>query len=384
MEAGSTPRVAAILVGDIRREPGPRIKYGGLLTALGARLPLVGVGDASLRGLLRLWMAARTFRPDRGRWRELFHKNTAAFRHRSRKASRLIEAVIGRVDVVLQVGGMLDARWHDSQPPSVIYTDYTALLSARRPQVGRSPLSGRELDAWLRLETRAYRRAAHVCARSEFVRRSLISDYDLPAEGVTTIGAGVNFTPLPALEPRRSDAPPTALFVGVELFRKGGDVLLKAFARARARVADAKLIMVTGERVPPGLPLEGVTVLEPTWDRSRLAALYASADLFVLPSRLETWGDVLLEAMAYGLPCIGVEGEAMAEIVDAGTTGLLVPPAQEAPLADALVELFENPDRRARWGRAARRRVESEFTWERVADRLAARLETAAAPAAAI
>ena len=65
--------------------------------------------DASLRGPRRLLVALRTFRPARVRWRESFHKNIAAFRARSRRASRLIAELQGEVDVVLQLGGMLDA-----------------------------------------------------------------------------------------------------------------------------------------------------------------------------------------------------------------------------------------------------------------------------------
>lgn len=354
-----------------------RVKFGLLFDALGRRLPLVDVYNADLRGVVRWLTALRVFRVGRRRWRERFYKDVNAFRLRSRQAAVHLRPLVGRADVVLQVGALFDARWNGLPLPSVIYTDYTARLSARSSFSGRSPLTSRQLARWLDLETRTYRRAAHVCTRSEYVRASLIADYGLPRERVTAIGGGVNFPQLPTIEPRPADRPPTALFIGKELHRKGGDLLLRAFAAARSRVPDARLVVVTGDKVRGDLPLGGVTLVRGEWNRAKIVELLRAAHLFVLPSRLETWGDVLLEAMAHGLPCIGVRGEAMEEIIDSGETGLLVPPEDPDALAAALTELLRDPRRCRQWGRAARRRVEAEFTWERVVERMAPILEEA-------
>jgi glycosyltransferase involved in cell wall biosynthesis len=102
-----------------------------------------------------------------------------------------------------------------------------------------------------------------------------------------------------------------------------------------------------------------------------IEALYREADVFVLPSRLETWGDVLLEAMAFGLPCLGVAGEAMDEIIVDGVTGAIVPPNDVEALAEQLTRLLCDRDRARSWGLAGRQRVEAEFTWARVVARLA-------------
>ena len=93
---------------------------------------------------------------------------------------------------------------------------------------------------------------------------------------------------------------PTALFIGQDFHRKGGDLLLSAFAQVRQHVPQARLLCLTKGPIPAELPLDGVEVFEAEWDRDLVKQLYHQADLFVLPSRLETWGDVLLEAMAYG------------------------------------------------------------------------------------
>lgn len=377
MRDGS-PRVAGVLVGDIERDREARIKLGLLFEALEARFPMAGVVNAELAGATRLAVALRSFRFDRTHWRRRFSKNAAAFRGRSRRAAAELATLDVRADVALQIGCMLDSRWRNHSLPSVIYTDYTARLSARHPEAGRSPLGPRHLARWIRLETDAYRRAAHVCTRSEFVRTNLITEYGLAPDFVTAIGGGVNFEPLPPVPVRDPSAAPTALFIGRRFHRKGGDVLLRSFGRARERVPRARLLLVTGDPIPSGLPLDGVTVMAPVWERERLSALYRQADLFVLPSRLETWGDVLLEAMAHGLPCLGTAEESMAEIISAGETGMLVAAADEDALTEALIDLLAARDRLERWGASARRRVEAEFTWERVVERLAPLLEAAA------
>jgi glycosyltransferase involved in cell wall biosynthesis len=370
--------VAGVLVGDIERQAWARVKYGHLFDALGRSVPLVAVEDVGLCGVARLANAARVVHPDRRRWRERFYQNVPAFAARSRLAARRLDALAGRFAVALQVGALFDARWGDPSWPSVIYTDYTMRLSERCPEAGRSPFTPPELERWVALERRAYARAAHVCTRSRIVRDSIVADYGVAPERVTVAGGGVNLAALPDLPPRAGGEPPVVLFIGKELHRKGGDLLLAAFARARRAVPDARLRLVTSGPIPRGVPLDGVEVVAPTWDRARIAALYRQADIFVLPSRLETWGDVLLEAMAFGLPCIGVAGEAMEEIVAPDVTGALVPPEDVDALAAALRRLLPDPDLRRRWGAAGRRRVEAKFTWERVVERLAPALERAA------
>jgi glycosyltransferase involved in cell wall biosynthesis len=365
------PHIFATLVGNIERDPGNRIKFGAFFKALSDRFPLADVYNAELAGLARWVNAFQMFTPDMHLWRERFYKNLSAFRQRSQKVATAIERSGHHIDLILQVGVLFDARWREPKIPSLIYTDYTAWLSARRPEAGRSPFNEYQRQQWIALESRALQRAAHICTWSDLVRNSLISDYGLPPERVTIVGGGVNFEQLPQVPQRPlDDRPPTTLFIGKDFHRKGGDVLLLAFAEARKTCPQARLILVTAGPVPPGLPLENVEIVGPIWQRSAIHDLYRQADLFVLPSRLETWGDVLLEAMAYALPCIGVEGQAMEEIIEDQRTGLIVPAEDVNALAAAMVRLFQQPQLRQQWGQAARQRIETSFTWNHVVDRL--------------
>jgi glycosyltransferase involved in cell wall biosynthesis len=181
----------------------------------------------------------------------------------------------------------------------------------------------------------------------------------------------VNFASLPAVPNRQGRNPLTLLFIGKDLHRKGGDLLLAAFARLRKKHPDLRLKMVTDGPVSPITDLSGVEIIPPTWDRAVIAGLYEQADIFVLPSRLETWGDVLLEAMAYGMPCVGVRGQAMEEIIGHGVDGWLVDPEDPVALARGIARLVEEDAFRWQCGQFARQKVEREYTWDSVAGRIA-------------
>jgi starch synthase len=376
MSVAKSPRVLVSLIGDVDREIFSRVKYGHLIDALGRRLPVVGVHDASLRGVARWINALQVFTPNRKIWQQRFRKNLPAFRRRSQEAAAFMLRHQDAADVMLQIGVLFDASWGEASVPNVIYTDYTAAQSARKPEAGRAPFTPAQAEQWLAWETQAFQRAAHVTTRGQFVRDSLVSDYGLDSSRVTAIGGGLNFETLPEMPPQTDGK--TVLFIGKNFHRKGGDLLLRAFAGVRTQIPDARLVLVTSGPIPDELPQTGVEVVEPTWDRSRIVELYRQADIFVLPSRLETWGDVLLEAMAYGIPCIGVTGEAMEDIIDHEKTGLVVAPGEVEPLQAALTRLVADIELQRAWGGAGRQRLEEMFTWDRVVDQLVPILEHAA------
>ena len=106
------------------------------------------------------------------------------------------------------------------------------------------------------------------------------------------------------------------------------------------------------------------------WLDNRSAALnelYESSEIFVLASEQENFPVSLMEAMAAGLAIVTTRGTGCAEVV--GDTALLVEPGNPAQMAEALLALGHAPERARELGRAARRRLESEFSWRGVAER---------------
>jgi len=100
-----------------------------------------------------------------------------------------------------------------------------------------------------------------------------------------------------------------------------------------------------------------------------VSQLYSHAAVFCCPSVYEPFGLINLEAMACEAPVVASAVGGILEVVEDGKTGLLVPPAQPAALAEALVRVLNSPDLARDMGRAGRRRVEEKFAWASVAER---------------
>lgn len=100
-----------------------------------------------------------------------------------------------------------------------------------------------------------------------------------------------------------------------------------------------------------------------------LEELYAACDMLVLPSLAELLGRTIMEAMVYAKPAIGTRVGGIPALIKDKWNGLLIDPADERQLAETIRYLVDNPEERARMGANARRYVEEEFSWQKVAAR---------------
>ena len=144
-------------------------------------------------------------------------------------------------------------------------------------------------------------------------------------------------------------------------------VLVEAMGKVAARVPEACCV-IAGDG-PERQRIEEQIRLSALGGRIVLAgfredaiAIIGAADLFVLPSRAEPFGLVLLEAMSLGKPVIAVAAGGPKQIVNDGVTGFLVPPRDSVALAGAIVDLLRDPTRRASMGEEAWLRFTREFT----------------------
>jgi glycosyltransferase involved in cell wall biosynthesis len=101
-----------------------------------------------------------------------------------------------------------------------------------------------------------------------------------------------------------------------------------------------------------------------------LAPLYRSADVFVLPSDFDNSPNVVLEAMACGLPVVATDAGGASEYVAAGQGGSLTPPRDAAALAAAVLSWLDDPVRRRNAGAFNRQRIVQQFSWRASAQRL--------------
>jgi len=156
------------------------------------------------------------------------------------------------------------------------------------------------------------------------------------------------------------DLPPHArvlVYAGRFAEEKNLPVLLQAFARLGAPY---HLLLIGGAR--RARPAANVTMLPYRRDSHELAQWIASADALVHAGTKETFGLVILEAMACGLPVVAARAGAFPEFVDE-TVGVLAEPHSADGMAQAIASLYERD--MAALGAAARTRVLRQFTWSR-------------------
>jgi glycosyltransferase involved in cell wall biosynthesis len=274
-------------------------------------------------------------------------------------------------DVVVQIGSTFRADW---PAPMATYEDMTLGQALSTGFLDPDSLSPRRWAAWRRRQESAYARATVCCTASDWAAASIVGDYGVEPGKVVTIGLGVDVT---VADPQRDWRSPRFLFVGVDWTRKRGDAVLAAFARLHERMPEATLDVVGGH---PSLSAAGVRChgrlrRDDPADQRRLATLFADATCLVMPSSIEPFGLVYVEAGAQGIPSIGTTVGGAPEAIGPG--GIVVDPSDDDGLADAMARLAD-PATARRLGALARDHSRR-FTWPEVARRLLSALTGASA-----
>lgn len=247
-------------------------------------------------------------------------------------------------------------------------------------ETGRAPEIAADLDA---REARTLRAATMVLTTSPWQARRLVRHHDLPAERVRAVVPGVDSAPVATGTGGR------LLCVASVTPHKGQDALAEALGqltdlpwtcecvgsltRAPGFVADVRAQI---ER----LGLTDRMVL--TGPKADMNASYAQADLLVLPSRGETYGMVITEALARGVPVAVTAAQAGPETIgqapDGSVPGMLITPGDPADLAAAVRRFLTEPDFRQRLRAAALARRATLTSWDATAQRMATILDQVA------
>ena len=158
-------------------------------------------------------------------------------------------------------------------------------------------------------------------------------------------------------------------------------LLIRAFAGLRRSGVEARLTI--GGEGPERAALEALATSEgvadsvsfPGWIGDR-AAFFAQADLFVLSSRVEPFGIVVIEAMAHGVPVVATRTDGPLDILSQGETGLLVACESVEEMSAVLMDLLADPDRARRLGAQGRASVLERWSFDVVAARMAQAVKT--------
>ncbi len=259
--------------------------------------------------------------------------------------------------------------------PAVLHT-YHALGVVKRRNQGSGDTSPAEREP---LEAEIGRRADAIlatCSDEAFELRML----GVPASRISVVPCGVDlehFTPDGAREQRGREH--RIATVGRLVQRKGVGTVIEALAAVVERGFDVELVVVGGagspddpefsrlRRIAESVGVSDRVVLRGQMAQSELPAVMRSSDLVVCAPWYEPFGIVPLEAMACGVPVVASSVGGLIDSVVSGTTGTHVPPRDPAAIAEAVSELLTNPEQRAAYGRAGRRRMTDRYSWDRVA-----------------
>lgn len=211
------------------------------------------------------------------------------------------------------------------------------------------------------------RSAAFVVCTSDFVRAQLMQLVPLEEwRKLSVVRVGLDADAFHPPSARTPSGPLRLLTVAQLVRRKGHAVLLEALVRLRSQGVDVSATFVGDgperealERLAADLRLD--VRFAGAVGQGELGAYYADAQLFCLPTFAEGLPVVLMEAMGSGLPVVSTSVMGVPELVEDGESGLLVSPAREDQLADAIARLAAAPELREHMGSAGRRAVVEEL-----------------------
>jgi alpha-maltose-1-phosphate synthase len=214
--------------------------------------------------------------------------------------------------------------------------------------------------------------ADYIICLSEFAKESLISN-GIPSKKIILTNLGFSPEDFLPKENYRQNGIFRIIFVGTITKRKGIDLIISAYRR---------LNLIRSELLFVGPPGDASDIIEnnkefikylPYVNHTKLSEILRQSDLFVLPSYLESWGMVVLEAMACGLPVIVSDNTGSKDAV-IPECGFVIPTGNIEILAEKILFFYNNQDVTERMGKEARKRAEK-YTWENYYNNVSAIIE---------
>ncbi len=239
-------------------------------------------------------------------------------------------------------------------------------------------------------ETAAGEECDLLVASTDVEQQDLVNLYGVAPEKIDVVPPGVDtirFSPPGDKAGLKKDfgLPPMPLAASLGRLdpRKGYDLFFRAAAEIVQAGVRAMFALSAGAAGDPreeaeyrrlvglarDLPLGDRFVWLDVLPQQELPAFYGAMDVFVMPSRYELFGIVMLEAMACGVPVVATRFGGPAEVIEDGADGLLVDPTDVPALAEAMRSLLADYERRNEMGKRARRKVEQGYSWDAAARR---------------
>jgi glycogen synthase len=235
---------------------------------------------------------------------------------------------------------------------------------------------------WEMLEKTTLIRASRILSNTSINGSLITKHYKIKEDKIRVVPHGIDVSKykvnaFPSIYQKKSTDEKVVLFVGRLEKRKGVDVLLKAIPQILKEYPTVTFVLVGSDTPtsPIGSSYKGYILKKSESNgygkhiqivdfisEEDLIAYYYNCDIFVAPSRYESFGLVFLEAMACSKPAVGTRIGGIPEVIEDGKTGILVPLGDSIALKNVLVDLLTNDKKRVQLGANARLRVERDFT----------------------
>lgn len=257
---------------------------------------------------------------------------------------------------------------------SYIYKDltvsYIKYMSENLPSIfkysGFGVFTSKDLEKRLILEKENLNTCTAIFCMGEWLRQDCVDRMGISSNIVYAVGGGINLN-ISKIRTIQKDSN-KILFVGRDFYRKGGYLVYDAFCELKKVMPKAELYVAGPQTDPIVAPLDGYHYLGDC-DHDTLSGYFNQCDIFCMPSYFEAYGLVFIEALTYGLPCIGRRCYEMPYFIQEGETGLLVEDDNEKELADKMYRLLNDEYIKANV-LAKREWYISQYSWDAVAERI--------------
>jgi glycosyltransferase involved in cell wall biosynthesis len=229
--------------------------------------------------------------------------------------------------------------------------------------------SSTELFKWrANFQKEVYDNCKGIFTMSHWLREHLINYTGIPAEKVHYVGAGINLDINKITNEKRYGN--KILFVGRDFYRKGGDLVVKAFLKLKEEMPEAELYVAGPKQKPIEICENSESIVflgDISYDD--LSRYFNMCDIFCMPSRFEPFGLVYIEALVYGMPCIVNNDFAMKEVVQDGVNGYLLSNENIDDLKEKMKLLLHNEAIKKNVFENREQYIK-EYSWDTVAERM--------------
>jgi len=229
--------------------------------------------------------------------------------------------------------------------------------------------------SFLKMQTDVVKQLNHIITVSECSRKDIAEDFGIKAEGLDLVYNGIDthaFSPLPNITRLNNRITATA---SADAPLKGLDYLLKAFAGLLKKYPDLELVVIGKakagghtERLIKQLNIEKHMQFVSGISEQKIRELYAETTVAVVPSLYEGFGLPAGEAMSCGVPLVSTTGGSLPEVV--GDAGILVKPADDKAIANAISSLLDDAKLRQELSIKGRERIINKFCWKHAAKQM--------------